>query len=165
MRSILALPSPQPSGWGFAFFKRTAFVRTVAAFALVAAVVAGASPAAAANVTVTLRLSAGAYAAAFETCNVSVVAGGNGRAVLSAAVASGCIDSYQTSFGGAYLTCVDPGAAELCELGSGLVTFWAVYEDGVMSDGIAAFRAAAGKELGLSYTNFLTCPQYPNCPL
>jgi len=162
MRRILALPSSQPSGWGFLIQKRR-----VAAVAIIAGVLAGgAVPARAANVSVTLRLSVGAYSAAVKTCAVTVPSGATGGTVLSNAVAQGCIAGYETDAGGAYVTCVDPGAASICQIGDGLVTFWAVYEDGRTSEiGIGGFHAAAGKELGLSYTNFLTCPTYPDCPL
>lgn len=160
MRDVFALPSPQPSGWGISLFKRVIAVAAVAA-----TVVAGAAPARAATVTVRLRLSAGAYTAAFKTCAVSVPSGATGVGVLSAAVSGGCIAGYTVTNAGQYLTCVDPGAASICEIGGGLVTFWAVYDNGVPSDGIGVFRASAGRELGLSYTNFATCPTYPDCPL
>ncbi|HEX9696566.1 MAG TPA: hypothetical protein VGB64_09685 [Actinomycetota bacterium] len=133
---------------------------------MVAAIGAGA-PAHAATVTVAVRIAAGGHAAAIKDCPaVSVPAGANGGAVLTAAVAQGCIRSFQTHSSGAYVTCIDPGATPVCEIGDGLVAFWAVYEDGDVSEtGISGFTAAQGKELAFAYTNFLACPTYPDCPL
>lgn len=85
-----------------------------------------------------------------------------GLAVLDAAVESGCIDAYKTETYpglGAYVSCVTPhGLPELCQQGGGVVTFWALWvNDEAAQSGISSLTFAAGDELELSYTNFLTC--------
>ncbi|HVL89112.1 MAG TPA: hypothetical protein VM841_02635 [Actinomycetota bacterium] len=163
MRDVFALSAPQPStGWGFRFSKRIALAM------LMVVALGGAVPAHAANVTVKVRIAAGGHAGAIKDCAaVSVPAGANGLTVLGAAVAQGCIKSFQTASGGAYVTCIDPGQASLCEVAGGLVTFWAVYDNGRASTtGISGFAASQGRELAFAYTNFLTCfATYPSCPL
>lgn len=160
MRNVLALSAPQPStGWGFRISKRIALAM------LMVAAIGVAVPAHAATVSMTLRIAAGGNPGAVKTCPVSVPAGANGKAVLDAAVASRCITSYQTNSGGAYLTCIDPGAAPVCEVGDGLVTFWAIYVDGRTAEqGILGFSAAQGRQLTFAYTSWLACAAtYPNC--
>lgn len=156
MRKRFAFSIPSPRGGGF----------------LLAAVIVASSamlPAQAANVTVGLRVSLGGYAASIVDCDVSVAQGANGSAVLAAADRAGCIASYQTGTFtgfGTYVQCIDPNAISICEQGGGLVTFWAYYKNGANQVlGIDAFNAAAGDELALIYTNFATCPTYPECPL
>lgn len=157
MRKLSAFTSPRPYGGGFLLFGALA----VMLFASV--------PARAANVTVNLKLGAVGYEVPVKHClSLSVPAGAGGAAVLNAAVAARCIDSYKTqSFGGStFVTCVDPGPAEICQQGDGLVSFWAYYKNGyTQTASIDRFNAAAGDELGLVYTNFLVCPTYPDCPL
>lgn len=140
----------------------------ILAFSALLAVAALAAPAHAANVTVKLRISAGGYAAALVQCDgLSVPDGANGVSVLQAATSKGCIGGFKTTtFAfGTYVTCVTVNV-EVCEQAGGLATFWAYYKNGAMATtGIDQFNAKAGNELALAYTNFATCPTYPDCPL
>lgn len=161
MQDTFALLNPQPSGWGFRFTKRIAI-------AMLTVLIAGIGPASAATTwtTMTFRVSVGGQSGEVRVCTaLPVQVGANGKQVLDAAVGAGCINGYKTNAAGTYVTCIDP-RVELCEIGGGLATFWAVYEDGAPSEtGIGGFRAAPGKTLTFAYTNFLACPTYPDCPL
>lgn len=132
---------------------------TLAALALAAV----ATPAHAADVTVSLALSAGRHAPTGSACTLTVPAGADGIAVLDAAVARACITSYQTvtypGFG-TFVTCVD----SVCgQSGTGTVgTYWNMYENGVSTGyGVDGFTADAGDELGFAYQVFCfaaVCP-------
>ena len=145
---------PLPRGKGFFVSGR----RLMAAFVLAAGTLA-AVPAHAANVTVTLDVYRGFPPAALTVahCNVSVVGGASGVAVLQAADASGCITSYAVTnqYGfGTWLECINSD----CEIprnsqAHGLVTYWRQSVNGVSTCyGLDGFEAAQGKELGFSYT-------------
>ena len=125
--------------------------KTVLAAAALA--LAAAAPAHAANVTVTLSVSAARYARTGAACTLSVPAGANGIAVLDAAVAQGCLVSYDTvtypGFG-TFVTCLDQvcGNATAGSVG----TYWNMYENGVSTGyGVDAFSAASGDDLGFAY--------------
>lgn len=136
-------------------------IRSLALAAAVAAAVA--TPAHAANVTVSLALSAGRHAPTGAACTLSVPAGADGVAVLDAAVAQGCLLSYDTvtypGFG-TFVTCLN----EVCgHAGTGTVgTYWNMYENGASTwYGVDGFVADAGDELGFAYQAFcfeVVCP-------
>lgn len=119
------------------------------------AVAAMALPAQAASVSVTLDLSALEPVASvdYAACIVSVPEGANGIAVLGAAKASGCIKSYEvkdTGFG-PYVACIDG----ICD---GAATYWRMTVNGGYTlYGVQEFSASAGKVLGFSYTQWVTC--------
>lgn len=124
--------------------------KTVLAAALA---VAAATPAQAANVTVTLSLSAARYAPTGAACTLSVPAGANGVTVLNAAVAKGCLVSYDTvtypGFG-TFVTCLD----EVCgnATAGSVGTYWNMYDNGVSTGyGVDGFTAANGDDLGFAY--------------
>lgn len=123
--------------------------------AAILAVAASVAPAHAAQVQVTLDLSALEPVARVEyaKCGVSVAANSDGIAVLEAAKNTGCIDSYEitaTSFG-PYVSCIDG----ICDSAA---TYWRMTVDGQYSlVGVADFKATAGKVLGFSYTQWATC--------
>jgi hypothetical protein len=136
-------------------------IRTLALAAAVTAALA--TPAHAASVPVSLALSAGTHAPTGAACALSVPAGANGLAVLDAAVAQGCLVSYDTvtypGFG-TFVTCLD----EVCgNAGTGTVgTYWNMYENGASTwYGVDGFVADAGDELGFAYQAFcfeVVCP-------
>lgn len=101
------------------------------------------APAAAGSGTVTVTLEVGEIyhlLPAEKTCDVQVAAGANAGDVLDAAVATGCISSWDyASFGSErYVTCVDGE----CE-GNG--NYWFFYENGVQTSyGIDAAESDEG---------------------
>lgn len=130
---------------------RQGVLRSVVLVAVVVAAL-GAPSAQAANVTVRLGVSAGTYAPTGELCALSIPADANGVAVLDAAVAAGCITSYETTTSsfGTYLSCLN----DVCgDTTSGLyLTYWSMYENGAYTDyGVDGFRAADGDELTFAY--------------
>ena len=128
-----------------------------------AAVVALATPAHAADVSVQFGLSAGTYAPTGVACTLSVPAGADGIAVLDAAVANLCIVSYHTvtfpGFG-TFVDCIN----EVCgNAGTGSVgTYWNMYENGGSTAyGVDGFVANSGDELVFAYQVFCfatVCP-------
>jgi len=120
---------------------------------------------AAGSVTVTLDVSIADDGVDHAVCDVAVPTGSDGFNVLDAAVAAGCIDSYDAiDFGGAYgrfLTCID----EIC--GQDAPT-WALpvpvayvgttwnftIDDAYASVGLETYVAHAGDELGLTYATY-----------
>ena len=132
--------------------------RAVAASCAVAALATlgpGAAPVEASTVNVKFGVSAGYWAPTAAACTVQVPSGADGVAVLGAAVAKGCIVSYQvtsTAYG-PYLKCVN----EICDVADGLVTFWAVFDSSPFPApyGVGGFRADEGDELTVAYTNWV----------
>jgi len=132
---------------------------TLAAVLAAASLTSGPSAASASGVPVRLEVSVGHHSPPgplYASCEVTVPAGADGLAVLDAAVASGCISSYETSeFAGfgRYVACIDA----VCQVADGLVSFWALfYEDAFAETGIEGFEAAAGRQIELTYTT-LNC--------
>lgn len=125
-----------------------------AAVSAVAVLGGAVTPAQAQDVTVKFGVSAGYWAPTGAICPVSVAPGADGVAVLNAALAKGCITSYDTvSFGGKpFLSCLDG----VCQQADGLVTFWAMFDSSPVPAeyGLAEFRADEGDELVFAYTNF-----------
>lgn len=124
----------------------------LAALALAAAA-ATATPAQAANVTVTFGVSAGAYAPTGAACPLSVAPGSDGLAILAAAVASGCLLSYDTvtypGFG-TFVTCLD----EVCgdSTAGSVGTYWNMYDNGASAPyGVDGFSAGDGDDLTFAY--------------
>lgn len=140
---------------------RSLFVATLIAVSL------GAVPAHAAPVTVDFGLAAGAYAPTGAACQVSVPSGANGVVVLDAAVAKGCILSYDTTtFAGfgTFVRCVDEVCGE--EASGFFLTYWKLYVNGrPATAGVDAFRATAGSSLVLSYTTWAGCLASDDDPL
>lgn len=134
--------------------RRFRAVAITAAVAMAVITGSGVTPAHASNVNVKFGVSAGYWAPTGAACTVSVPAGANGLAVLDAAVADGCILSYDTqSFGGQpYVSCIN----EICQIADGLVSFWAMFENSPIPAeyGAGDFRADEGDELVFAYTNF-----------
>ncbi len=123
------------------------------------------APAHAANVSVTLRVSPVTSASPVEltSCAVSVPESSDGIAVLDAAKASGCIDSYKaTSYSfGTFVTCID-GLCAIAEgtdsLADSLVTFWMMsVNKATTSYGVDAYHAKAGDVLEFSYAVSVLC--------
>ena len=121
-----------------------------------------AAPARAATVTVDLQLSALTLnqAGAHTICPVQVAAGANGLAVLDAAKAAGCIVSYTTAFGGAFVDCIN----EVCSqyLAASVAgartagTYWAMYlNGGYTTFGVADYTASNGDALLFDYEHFV----------
>ncbi len=121
-------------------------------------------PAVAAEATVSVHLRVDVHTLApLRECDVTVPAGSNGRVVLAAAVAAGCIDSYEIreySFGGA-VRCID-GVCWACtpdataplvgRVGEVCPAYWAMLENGTYTAyGVDGFRAANGDVLQFSY--------------
>jgi len=119
-----------------------------------AAVGIGVVPAAHATTTVHLDVSI-ATVVPQASCDVSVPDNANGVAVLDAAVASGCIDSYEVREDG-FLTCIN----QLCGAPDEAlnITYWAIYVDGAYaSKGIRDLTFPTdGTTLGLSYETWVT---------
>lgn len=127
----------------------------IAAACLVAAMLGGAPPAAASDVSVVLTAAgpgpvthSGGQAA--TACPLTVAENADGVAVLDAAVAAGCIGSYSTvTFGefGRFLDCIDGVCAGGDPAGAGC-WFWAMHENGLPTAyGVDGFRAADGDVL------------------
>jgi hypothetical protein len=154
--------APLPKGKGLLFGGR---LHTATFAVLMSAIALTAIPAHAANVSVTLRISPAAPASPVEikSCAVSVPALADGIAVLDAAKASHCIDSYETvQFGeGAFITCID----DLCGLPNGtglgvdsLITFWMMsVNKTIVNYGVNQYRAHASDVLEFSYTVSVFC--------
>jgi hypothetical protein len=111
-----------------------------------------ARPAAAAT-TVHLDVNL-AVAAPLASCDVGVPDGANGLAVLDAAVAAGCIDSYDSATFpglGEKVTCID----DLCETPDATLNAltWVIYVDGRAADlGVSSLTFPAhGSRLAFSY--------------
>lgn len=120
------------------------------------------APASAADVAVGFQVSAGTAAppgVPLSDCAVSVPSGANGVAVLDAAEAKGCIDSYSgsnTEFG-YFLECVNG----ICGTA---VTYWALYLDDTFSNvGLSSYEARAGDEVEVSYQTWLACQTPLGC--
>lgn len=132
---------------------------------LVALALAGAVavPVHAADVTVTFGVSAGRYAPTGAACALSVPAGSDGVAVLDAAVARGCLVSYDTvtypGFG-TFVTCLN----EVCgnDTTAGVGTYWNMYDNAVSTPyGVDGFTADPGDELVFTYRTYCfaaVCP-------
>ncbi|HLG01591.1 MAG TPA: hypothetical protein VI916_14070 [Acidimicrobiia bacterium] len=109
-------------------------------------------PAQAVDVTVHLDVDV-VTAAPLADCDVSVPSGSSGLAVLDAAVANGCIESYETqTFGfGKLVTCIN----DLCQTPDETLNAvnWTVFVDGhVAGEGVSDLRFPAdGTTLGFSY--------------
>lgn len=113
-----------------------------------------AAPAEASTVTVKLGITAGAYAPTGAACTLEVSPGANGMSVLGAAVAKGCIVSYQTTTYagyGTFVRCVN----EVCQVNEA-TTFWMMSENGVATSyGVDGFSAQDGDELTFTYTSWV----------
>ena len=137
----------------------TRAIRSSAVVVLVAACLLAPGSTAHAAVPVRFEVSIGAHhptGPLYAACDLSVPEGTRGVAVLDAAVASGCIASYELAefpgFG-RYVSCIDG----ICQIANGLVTFWALfYDDAFATEGIDAFEATGSRQLELTYTS-LTC--------
>lgn len=138
--------------------KSIVFAAVITMVAMMGAVPAGAKTKSfsttSGNVSVTLRLSVAEPFASpqIKSCTVSVAAGADGVAVLSAATPS-CISGYtapSTPYG-RYVSCIDG----ICEAA---VTYWRMTENGSLTGyGVDDFSANAGDVLGFSYTEWPTC--------
>lgn len=145
------------------FSSRRPLLRGGFLFALLTALVLAAAPAGAdhGSVTVTLDVSAGEPAATvpWARCALTVDHGDDGVAVLDAAVAAGCIDSYETSEDpnwGTFLECIDQICGAPAE--AMRITYWRMSVDGQMTSyGIDGYEAADGDVLGFSYSTWGTC--------
>ncbi|GEM_PF-3837208 len=111
------------------------------------------------TVHVTLEIDATAYPLIPEakTCAVDVPAGSDGKVILTAATASGCIAgwsaTYSPTVGAFYLDGVD-GRRAVCDTPVWLVhcTFWFLSVNGVGSaTGIDGWSAADGDVYGFTY--------------
>lgn len=123
------------------------------ALATFGAVAVSAVPAHASDVVVTFGVSAGTYAPTGAACPLTVPLGANGIAVLNAAVANGCITSYQAqSFDfGTFVSCIDEVCGQTVAGTAG--TYWNMYENGVSTFyGVDGFSADNGDELSFAYT-------------
>jgi len=112
----------------------------------------GALPAQASTTAVDFSVDL-AGAAPIADCTVTVSTGANGLAVLDAAVADGCIDSYDTATFpgfGEYVTCIN----DICEA---VVTFWALYvDDEFATKGVSSLSFPSdGSAMGLSYEQWV----------
>ena len=130
--------------------------RGLAAALVIAAGFATTGAHAAGNVGVTLRISTLTYANADKSCAVSVPAGSNGIAVLSAATASHCISGYtlQSFTGGHFLDCVDDGVnGNRCgDPAPSYLRYWAMrLQCTATAYGVDDYKAVAGDELTFSY--------------
>jgi len=111
------------------------------------------------DVTVTLQIDATAYPLIPEskTCVVSVPEGSDGKVMLTAATASGCIAgwtaTYSATVGAFFLDGVD-GRRALCDTPLWLVhcTYWNLGVNGVSSStGIDGWSAAEGDSYSFTY--------------
>ena len=138
--------------------KRLFVAAAIAAFATVPAHAVG-------PVTVTLDVSLGDDVADYAVCDVAVPAGSDGFVVLDAAIASGCIDSYDAiDFGGAYgrfLTCIDgicgqdaPTWALPVPVAYAGTTWNFTIDDAFASVGLETYEVHAGDEVGLTYAPY-----------
>ena len=128
--------------------------------ATLATVAVTALPAHANDVTVTFGVSAGTYVPTSAACPLTVAAGANGVDVLEAAVAKGCITSYQTvafEFG-TFVSCIDDvcGQTVAAPPVASAGTYWNMYENGVSTwYGVDGFSAEDGDELAFAYTGWI----------
>lgn len=137
--------------------------RFIAAVAIAAATVVPAQ--AAATVAVTLDVSLGDDRVDHARCGLTVPAGADGFDILDAAVAKGCIDSYESVDYGAYgrfLTCIDgicgvdaPTWALPVPVAYAGSTWNLTINDRFATVGLDAYAARAGDEVGLTYTAYL----------
>lgn len=115
--------------------------------------------ASASDVTVHLSLTAGSHLApAYHACDVVVPAGSNGKDVLDAAAAQGCIDSVDYGFGGAFVECID----DLCgqNVANTFGTFWGFYVDEAFpcggTCGILDVTFNGGESVEFAYVDWYT---------
>ncbi|MEA3199113.1 MAG: hypothetical protein QOE90_541 [Thermoplasmata archaeon] len=134
-------------------------MRTILIALLTTVPLGAALPPPLATVHVTLQVDASAYPLIPEskTCEVEVPAGSDGKVMLTAATASGCIAGWTATFsptvGAFYLDGVD-GRRAVCDTPVWLVhcTFWFLSANGQPSDvGIDGWRAAEGDTYGFTY--------------
>lgn len=134
---------------------------TTHAALLALVLLAAATPVAAAQVpdlvAVTLVVDATRYPLLPEakTCDVLAPEGADGKLILAAATAQGCIAGFTGSYFvglGFYLDGVD-GRRAVCDTPVWLVhcTYWAVTENGDGSTGIDGWSAAEGNVYALTY--------------
>lgn len=136
-------------------------VGVVAAFLAV-----GISARADGNVSVTLHVDLAQYGtgATLAECDVSVPEEADGIAVLNAAEAQGCIDSWtpkEFPFG-TYVECINDICAHeifIVDRSAGAGTYWAMRENGDYTlYGVDGFEAQAGDELSFTYETWGLTP-------
>ncbi len=131
-------------------------LRPILSLAAAAALAVVPAPAHAVNVTVGFGISVGTHLPTGQFCPVDVPAGANGLAVMDAAVAAGCIESYETEVYpfGAYVRCINRVCAAPPE--ALFLTYWHMYENGVSTSyGVSDFVASSGDQLVFAYTTWL----------
>lgn len=132
-------------------------LRAIVLSTLAAAVtVAGAPAGATSTVTVNFGVSAGRHLPTGVACPVSVPAGANGIAVLNAAVAKRCIESYRTvSYPfGVFVDCINRICGAPAE--AFYLTYWNMYENGVSTSyGVSQFVAHQNDELVFAYATWV----------
>lgn len=128
-----------------------------------AAAFSGGNAGAAQMVTVHLDISFVDDKIDVATCDVTVAKEASGIKVLDAAVATGCLDSYEKQdFGfGAFVTCIDQVCGQDAPTWAIPVpTVWAgsywsmTVNDSPTIYGVSDFEAVGGEELGFSYTPY-----------
>jgi hypothetical protein len=141
--------------------------------AIVTAFLAAGTPAHAANVSATLHVDLVQYdaGATVADCQVSVPEEADGVAVLDAAKAAGCIDTYETTptAYGRYLNCINGICAQAVNPVPnsywGIGTFWQMRENGDETGyGIDDFEAQSGDELSFTYLTWTYLPTPPEVP-
>lgn len=140
--------------------------RILASIVALATVALLATPARAATVTVYFGVAAVTHASTEGLCPVSIqtsgIPGHDGEAVLSAAVARGCIRSYELGDPdpqfGRPLACVDGVCGWPREPYGTAGTYWALWLNGASaSTGIDGYVAADLDRIEASYTHWLSC--------
>ncbi len=134
-------------------------LRSVVACVALAASLAAGPPAQATSSTVVFSAAFGPSVATHTAdspaaaCEVTVAGGADGAAVLDAAMASGCIDSYTVnSFDfGTFLHCIDGVCGDADPLGAGC-WYWAMHLNGMPTEyGLDGYRAADGDVLSFVF--------------